>query len=237
MKPIDILYTPLDVPPLPNVDIEALMAWVHAYSTVQRNQIHGTNDASKVVDDTHYPWDIMYVKNKGTWCQNFDIAFPELADHFSSAFGLNPDQLTTIIILPVKNDFVGTGFFHADNDECGLRMYIENQEDEDFLLIRPTIDARMSRPTERVVMAPFGPWPHIQEKEYSAKLLHSKQAFFLNNIRAVHAAKCNKKNALRIAVVIGFYPNTIDSLPENVQKLIVESAEKFPEHTIYWQAP
>ena len=46
MKATDILYTPLDTPDVPNVDIPKLLSWVSKHTFTQ--EISGRQDASKM---------------------------------------------------------------------------------------------------------------------------------------------------------------------------------------------
>ena len=229
MTPLDILYTPIDAPPVPKFEIDKFINWCKNNGPVQ--DIFNRKDASKQIDPKLYPWNIAYAKAAGRWQSDFCEQFPELADYFSQAFGLNEKDVLEIILLPVKSEFAGLGFWHSDPDENGLRMYLENQDTEDSLLIRPTKEPHTSRPN--VVVNRQGTSSHVQDKEYSAKIISNQQVFFLNNLRAIHAVKTNKPGALRIAVIIGGLGSMQTMKPE-LKDLIVRSAQKYSDAAIMW---
>lgn len=227
MNSLDILYTPLDTPLSPNVDLDKLLKWVKEHGT---NQNLSTRlDASKetAVQDT-YPWNIVYPMDRKSWCFDFDREFPELADFFSSGYKINATDLRKVVLLPVKPGFSGLGFWHSDPDPTGLRMYLANQETEDFLLIKPTVEPYDARPNFSITDLDAVP---IQDKTYSAKLLDPRQTFYLNNIRAIHAVNVTT-NTTRIAVIVFPEPN---NLKEHLNKLIVDSAKKYNDYALYWQ--
>lgn len=228
---LDILYTPLDTIEPPAINIEKFMEW--AYNG-DKQQIAGRMDASSYTNTVVYPWHIVYAKNKGVWYKNFNIEFPELAEFFSKAYGLTENEVQNITLLPVRPDYSGTGFWHSDPDEQGLRVYLVNDETDDFLRIRPTVEPHDTR--QHKMIPNNGIASHIQTVEYSAKMLKPNQTFFLNNVRAVHAANITKTNSLRIAVIIsGLGP--IKTMKPALQELILRSAEKYSDYAIRWSPP
>jgi hypothetical protein len=238
MNPLDILYTPIDVPGAPKVDLEALLDWMAETEKISYESNYTTNRTDGKNKITAfgkvYPWNIVYPRFNKVWKHNFDVLFPELANFFLTAFPVDPNQIWSVVMLPTKSDFEGLGFWHADA-EYGLRCYIENQETEDFLRIRPSII-----PYEQKTMKELDIYADVdklaQKKEYSAKLLSSNQVFYLNNIRAVHAVNVNKPGALRIACIIHVTVND-GKANEKLQELIVRSAEKFSDYSILWTPP
>jgi hypothetical protein len=243
MNAIDILYTPLDTPEVPDTDIEKLLDWVRKHSPVQ--EVQNRRDASQNANlENGYPWSIIYPRLNSEWQFNFDQEFSELATFFYSAFGLKEEDVNKIIMLPLKSEFTGQGFWHSDPDEHGLRMYIENQEPEDFLLIKPTIEPYGRRPDFRLETN-FQNAP-LQDKTFSATLKSPTQAFFINNIRGVHAVNTSRPGIFRIAVIISVAETAKYSMrptswnmgwSKDLNDFVVKSAEKFKEHAIYWPKP
>ena len=229
MTPLDILYTPLDVAPVPHFDVDKFLIWCKDNGPVQ--DIYNRKDASQKTDSKIYPWNIAYAKSAGKWHNDFCDQFPKLAKYFSEAFGLTEQDVGEIVLLPVKQGFSGLGFWHADPDEHGLRFYLANEDTEDSLLIRPTKEPHTERP--KTVVNKVEPSPHVQDVEYVAKIISPQQAFFLNNVRAIHAVKTNKPDALRIAVIIGGL-GPIANMRLTLQELIVRSAEKYSDAAILW---
>ena len=229
MTPLDILYTPLDVPPVPEFDVDKFLNWCKNNGPVQ--DIYNRKDASKKTDSKIYPWNIAYAKSAGNWHSDFCEQFPQLAKYFTEAFGLTDKDVGEIVLLPVKQGFNGLGFWHSDPDEHGLRFYLANEDTENSLLIKPTKEPYDKRPD--VIVNRVEPSPHVQDKEYSAKIISPQQAFFLNNIRAIHAVKTNKPDALRIAVIIGGLGPILRMRP-SLKNLIVQSAQKYSDAAIMW---
>jgi hypothetical protein len=231
MDTLDILYTPLDTADIPQVDIPRLMQWM---STNNNQYIINRRDASKKTEDNLYPWDICYAKEKGHWKTDFTQQFPVLADYFSSAYGLEPDDVKTVVMLPNKPDFSGVGFWHSDPDETGLRMYLENEDhDTDFLLLKSTIKKYNTReelglvPNNGIDPARFNP------EILSAKILKPRQTFFLNNLRAIHAAKISQ-GKFRVAILV-ILNVPFSQMPTQVVELIRRSAAKYPDLAVVRQ--
>lgn len=239
MNPVEILYTPLDTPDLPKIDVPKLKTWIASHQHYDPKY-----DARHRVPSNLYPWNLGYAKENGKWLGNFNVEFPEFSEYLSVAFGLHPDQITTVGILHTKSDFEGLGFWHGDVDPTGLRVYIENEETEDFLLIKPTIEPYNHSPIEKMKDYPnginsVGDSPQIQNNIiHSAKLLKSTQCFYLNSVRGIHAAKTNKKGCSRIICLLGISTTmSAQDMPEQLKKLIVNSAIKYKDHAIIWTPP
>jgi hypothetical protein len=229
MDALDILYTPLDTPEVPDVDVTRLLEWVATHTTSQK--IPGRLDASKdPAVANSYPWNIIYPRNNTAWLCNFDKEFPQLAEYFYKAFDMDESDLFSVVMLPVKTEFSGLGFWHSDPDKFGLRIYLENQEPDEFLKIRPTVFPYTARPL-------FGLDPTfkdtpLQDSTYSATLRKRKQTFYINNTRAVHAVQAFRPGTIRIAVIIAsINPN----LKQKFNDLIVRSAEKYKDLAILWE--
>ena len=231
MNLLDVLYTPLDCPDTPKTDIPKLLNWIDQLKSEQNinNRVDASNMPHLAND---YPWNIIYARHNKKWFRDFDKEFPELAEFFSSAYQLKESDINSIVLLPVKPEFEGLGFWHSDPDpnSYGLRLYIENQEtDDDFLYIRPSVEPYHSRP-DYGLRSSFSNTP-LQDVIHSAKLYKPTQAFYLNNVRAVHAINTKKAGVLRIAAII----TTLDyTLIDHINDLVVNSAKKFSDYAIYW---
>jgi hypothetical protein len=229
----DILYTPLDTPEVPATDISKLLEWVQENADVQ--EIPNRHDASRVLKIAEtYPWHLIYAKYVGVWQHDFNNQFPELANFFYSAYGLEESDVDTVVLLPVRNDFAGLGFWHSDPDVYGLRMYIKNEAVENFLFIKPTVHPYDQRPNFDGAKQNFNEI-EFQDLTLSAKLCSPNQTFFINNYRAVHAVNTDNPGTLRIAAIIMCKKTT--RLTAHIHELIVKSAEKFKEFVIEWPSP
>ena len=233
MNANDILYTPLDSPSMPAMDTAKLLEWVQK-NTVNQD-IPNRLDASKIAETAKiYPWNIIYPKHNNVWQYNFNNEFPELANFFHSAYNLSESDVDTVVLLPVRNDFAGVGLWHSDPDVYGLRMYIENQAVENFLLVRPTVKPYNERPNFDGAHQRHNE-VELQDITFSAKLYSPNQTFFINNFRAVHAVNTDNPGTLRIAVIV--MCRKTPELTAHINDLIVRSAEKFKEFAIQWSAP
>lgn len=225
MNIFDILYTPLDLPEMPKIDLPKLRTWISDYK--DRQEIDNRGDFSKVLPNPDYPWDIIYARTKHGWYNDFDKLFPDFAEYSIQGFGLDPSDIHDIILLPIKHTFTGLGFYHSDLDEYGLRFYLENNETENFLYIKPTTKPYITR--DQLLAG-----QQFQDIEHAARLLKPNQAFFINNVRAVHAVNSTELSPTRIAVIV----SVLKPLAQHkLKELIINSAKKFSEHTILWTHP
>jgi hypothetical protein len=222
MEHMNILYTPLDIPEPPKVDIPKLRLWIDKYKDDQI--IKNRTDSSKILSEDEYPWDLIWVRNESEWYEDFTDQFPELSNYCIEGFNLNPEDAHSIVFLPIKKTFTGLGFWHADHDEHGLRFYLENNETEDFLYIKPTSNPCFTR--DQLVKE-----QKFQDRILSAKLLKPNQAFFINNVRAVHAVHTTELSPTRIAVIIAV-PKPLAG--HKLRNLLISSAKKFKDHALYW---
>lgn len=229
MTPFDILYTPLDIPEPPAVDLNLLVDWVRKYQDEQ--EILNRKDSSKVLKEK-YPWDIIYCKVEYHWYQDFDKLFPTLAEYCDTAFGVPRERISNIVILYTKDNFVGEGFWHTDTDETGLRFYLDNQEKGEFLHMRPTVLPYTNR-ASAVDAIQQDVETALQKKHFSAKLLKPNQGFFINNVRSIHSAYTSTPGLVRISFSVTVDTDMID-MPKSLSNLIVQSAEKYKEHALFW---
>ena len=232
MKPIDILYTPLLTSPVPSYDYTKLLSWVHKFYATQT--IQQRPDASEHITDNIYPWTIVYAKYMKSWCFNFDKEFPQLASFFADAYKLSSSEIDSVVLLPVKDNHRGLGFWHRDPDKWGLRMYLENTELENSLLIKPTklpynLHSELPTPID-----PIGPWEFIQDVQYVANIPNPQQVFYLNNVRAIHTVNKSIPNSKRFAVIVST-GKPMNTMPKHLQNLIVTSAEYYKDSAILWK--
>lgn len=236
MEPIDIIYTPLDIPPIPdNFDINKFKQWckdVYPQKHLRRARLK----VPEVLFGEQYPWDLAWPYVCG-WLDDFEKIFPEMADYFCQAFGLEIQDIETISLLPVRDNIQGLGFWHFDKDISGLRLYIENTEpDENPILFRQT------RIPYTVQNEKYAGWlskklnisvPWLDDKILTGKILRPRQAFYINNIRSVHSPYITKKSD-RISCIIQGNPRTEKIIQQKTKDLIVRSAEKYRDYALFW---
>jgi len=234
---LNTLYTPLDCPPLPNVDIEELKNWITEYNIKLKEIRTFMNQGSKLGEAvaTNYPWAPVNPFNRmfEGWQGKFDEKFPELSNYFASAFGLTHDDINNLLVLPVKDQYVGR-FWHQDPDEYGLRLYLEYEDTPNPLLLKKTKEAY----TEQAAISPryFSPGSvvpdinqFLQDEIYTCK--HTPTGcFYINNVRAAHTIDVIEPGKKRIAVII--YHNKSQPVLDKINALVERSLEKYSEYAI-----
>lgn len=233
---LNILYTPLDVPPVPSYNKEDLKKWCVKNSNqkiVNRENEEEWYEKKGIPREDNYPWKIAHARENFQWIDNFNIHFRELSEYFCSTYLLKEEDVSGIVLAPVKPNYTGATYWHTDPDEIGLRLYLENNEiDRDFLLIKPTVE-KYKRRAEIGYIPPDGNSDKIQNVIHSAKIMKIHQAFYINNVRAIHTVNVEVSNSNRFAVLI-LTKFSAETLKEETKKLILDSAEKFSDYSIKW---
>jgi hypothetical protein len=225
-EPCDILYTPLDTSEPPDINHAAFMAWAES-TKLQRADKDGSHRPG-------YPWKIAYGRIDCDWKFDFNNLFPEITSYVLDTFQLLERQVDTICFLPVRNDFIGTGFWHTDRDHLGLRFYLENDTPENAMLMRPLTEPFNTR--QDFQYPDDGIAPFIQPIEYELSMPKLRQTFFINTARSVHAVKVTKLNSVRIATLVTVKGANLLRMPKYIRNLIVDSAAKHPE-ALLWTPP
>jgi predicted RNA binding protein YcfA (HicA-like mRNA interferase family) len=226
MDILNILYTPVEIPEPPMFDRKKLKEWC----ALNINQdLKNRKDGKLITSEDIYPWNIVYARRHHQWIGGFEKIFPELSEYFCKSYQLLESELDAVVILPVKPEFTGAKYWHADPDDIGLRLYLENDDcDRDFLLIKPTVYPYNSR-EELGNIPENGITEKVQDKIYSAKILRQTQGFYLNNVRGIHTVNVTHTNSKRMTVLI-----MAKNVPQRTKDLIISSAIKYPELSITW---
>jgi hypothetical protein len=238
----DVLYTPLDTPPMPNFELSKLESWLennyHPLSNF-KNLFTKASYSTGEMSIEDYPWDLtaayFNISDSGPgWLGNFDIEFPELSRYFYESFSLNLEDIGFIILLPVRETYQGFGFWHNDIDFTGLRMYLgfENEK-EDKLFLKRTLNPNGVRSLPKYEY-PIDHKKHLQDELVECKPLHNRQCFYLNNFRSVHATYTGHAGTSRIAAFITGKRNKQFDLMKKINNLVVSSAMKFKDHAVLW---
>jgi hypothetical protein len=232
MNALDILYTPLDLPPCPEVDIDRLREWINR-TYPQKELIDSTSGQIQAhnAKGSSYPWNFTFAKFFG-WQNNFNIEFPEIANYATEIFGIADEELEGLALLPIRDNYIGTGFWHTDPDTLGLRFYIYNESYKTNKILMKTIDP--SIPVKEVHGKLFDDHDPrlINGQVHVAEVINPRQPFYLNNMKAAHAIQ-NTVVAERIAVLFGTISdfNKMSNLPltKKMNDLVVRSAYKYKE--------
>ncbi len=238
MNMFDVLYTPLDVPAKPKIDINKLESWLKLnyvnqskFKDILMNA--GFHSESSI---PNYPWDftVAYfnaVDSGPGWLGGFDSLFPELSTYMYESLGLPLNEIGLISFLSTRPNQSGLNFWHNDRDITGIRMYIEYENsDQNKLLLRKTKIAHdrhipLTIPVDENL---------LQEQVLECKFLSNTQTCFINNNRAAHASYTGVPGSKRIVAFItsklGRQPIVADMLND----LVVRSAEKYREHALFY---
>ena len=238
MDLLDILYTPVDTPPRPELDVNKFKAWLAENSPKQKEQVKIFNNSTLIASDKviNYPWDLAMgycniFGNGPGWMGNFNTEFPEFSAWLHESFNIPIEKVGVMLFLPVNPTHTGVGFWHNDPDYSGVRHYIAyDDSDQNKLLIRQT-----KIPYDKRVELMHLPDTAFADEIQECKLLKNDQSFYLNNFRAVHATNTTKIGSTRIACIISPQFTAPHSLTEHCRELIVNSAKKFSDHAILWK--
>ena len=231
---LDVIYTPLDTSTSPDVDLVSLMEWVCESKAKEiQNPLPGRQNAESKIDPKIYPWTITYARINHQWQNGFNQRFPELARFFYEAYGITESDLARVVLLPVKQEFEGRGFWHSDPDEVGLRTYLFNEEPNNslwFKFFKQPYEERglVHHHGEALVASPKAS-QLLDSDIHVATMVHPKQTFFINNVRALHCVNVTDINATRIAVIVAVKN---DIMTEGIRNLIKRSVDKYSEHVI-----
>lgn len=228
MELLDILYTPIDNSVTLQTNVAAVRNWIN--NNYSNQVVTNRKDGKESTDEKIYPWYTTYCRINFQWQDNFDRLFPEIVNYICESLQVPEKYLYNILLLPLKEDHLGQRFWHADPDVNGIRFYLENDETEDFLLIKPTKIPYMNQTESNILK--FN-WNQIQEQTYSAKMLKPNQFFYLNNIRSIHVVNSNKIASQRIAVLVTI-DRTLDKF-RPLKDLIINSAYKYKDYSIIWE--
>lgn len=238
MNIFDVVYTPLDTPKMPDVDVNKLLKWIDENHLGLHSHNKKLIDAGLTAEGhlgDNYPWKLTpaYFNNEiisTGWLNNFDEKFPDLSTYFYTAFGLELDDIGTIMLLPTVSHHSGLGFWHQDVDMLGLRMYLAFDDLNNKLYTRKT----KIKYTERQLYENSSLESMLDPEIIDCKILHKNQCFFLNNVNAAHAIYTTNPGTTRIAAFFTEKYNNRNILISKIESLVINSANKFKEHSIIW---
>jgi hypothetical protein len=235
MNFLDILYTPIDLPPCPEIDIGRLKKWLLDSYPKQSHLINmtaGEIQAHNKLKD-NYPWNFTFAKFFD-WQNGFDTEFPELVEYITKIYGLSESELGVVAVLPIRDNPSKIKFWHTDPDKFGLRFYVAHDRYKENVIVlkkgKPGVpDSIMHGKSFEETDDRL-----INEKVYRTENVHPRQPFYLNNWNAAHAIELNTEGE-RIAILLGT-DNALDDSPEflkRINDLIVRSALKYHNKAVF----
>lgn len=241
-KLLDIVYTPLDCPPMPTIQISAVRDWIKRTHNNEQQMIlknYYNNKTGEKHYGEKYPWNLTFAKwemwdHQWGWLNNFDNEFPVLSTYLYEAFGVLNEEIGHVSLLPTKDNFTGIGFWHNDLDNFGLRMYLEFEHlNENKLLMKKT-------KLPNVKLKDYGfskeynyKSDELQDEVLECKMVSSTQCFYINNVRSVHTTYTAKPGN-RIAVFVSPKPSCNKIVWEKTEDLVYRSAQKFKDYAIFY---
>lgn len=234
---LDLLYTPLDLPPPPAFNMGKLHDYI--ISTYDKDgSVYKTNQKTMDTLKNDYPWNITHVYYNMTgegpgWMNGFETMFPELAEYFSTVLSIPITEFGHIMMLPIKKGHTGIGFWHTDGDSFGIRMYLEYEHiGRNKLLMKRT---KLPYVRKQGFIIPVAE-DLLQDEEIDCKVISNQQWFYLNNIRALHTTWTEVEDSTRIAVFFCSRKDNWAEFVESTTELILSSAAKFKEEAVYWSS-
>jgi hypothetical protein len=239
----NILYTPLDCPPVPEFDKEELMKWLDdnaaaLHSNTILAEASGMFPGNRI---KNYPWNFKmpYLGLSG-YVAGFDKKFPQLVDYFINAFGLKQSEVIGILLLPIKSTHTGYGFAHQDFDFRALRMYLDFEYPEENKLYLHFTKEPHDKFTDWFFKAKDNNVSidtYIQPGKVEARILKPTQCFYLDNVRAQHSVWTGRpgNNRLAVQVMTTFSTNT-ELAEKRIGDLVKRSAEKYADYAVHWSA-
>lgn len=233
---LNTLYTPLDCPPRPAYDVVALKEWITEYHVKLAEIRSYMKQGAGIGNKTETIWTPVNPYNKFFlgWQGDFDKKFPELANYFTSAFGLTENDITNILILPINKEYTGK-FWRQDPDEYGLRMFLDLDENSSTkMYVKKTIEPYTEQPALSARHFPEGHAPNIveflQQGETECKLVSPSQCYYVNNVRGSHATDVTSLGESHITVIV--YHNKSFPVIRKITALVERSLEKYKDYAI-----
>jgi hypothetical protein len=229
----DIVYTPLDLPPCPDVDIDKLEAWMESVYPQEKLINHTANSyISGENQGTAFPWNVIFAKAIN-WQNNFKEEFPELVKYVTDVWGIPEHELLLMVLLPKRLSDTAADYWHSDKDKLGLRFYISFENTKtDKLLFKKTLSSECK---DSNLFRELNTGQGLENKVHEAVLVNNKQPYYLNNYLAAHNVD-NKTKERRIAVILAT-AHEVDynsKIKTKLEQLIVDSAMKYHEEAIFW---
>jgi hypothetical protein len=240
MNLLDILYTPLDLPEPPVININHLFNWIDQSRSEQEPFRNFLRDAYIADDNSEkftWPWNmglayLNWEDHGPGWLSKFDKEFPELSQYFYTVFDIPLEDLGTVVILPVKKKHTGQGVMHMDHDDFGLRVYLEFEHiGQNKLLMQKTRVPYLTRPKFTYPIDQ----KLLQKEVIECKTFSPRGCWYINNARAVHGTWTEVEDSTRIAVIVSGNPRSSQDITSRIQNKIITSAEKYKDYAVLWQ--
>lgn len=218
----DLIFTPLDMPQPPSVDVNRLVEWMGDNKKVG---LYWKNHYERLTG-RQYPWLARSVFDDLTPLAE---AFPEVLDYAL----LYPFESVRAVIF-LAQDGHQSVFPHSDSDGLtGMRFYLENRHVEGLHFYKgkekyDTFNSNRLDENGNPISIGFENYFDMSERIY-ARFPPSSRAFMVNSARAIHAVDANTcKLGDRIAVLV---QGKLDV--NRFEALIDASLKRYGEYAIW----
>ncbi len=233
MNLYDIVYTPLDLPPCPKIDLGKLDSWIESvYPQTELLKQSGNKLIAGTNQKDEFPWKVVWAKAL-EWKNNFDKLFPEIVNYVVNDWGIPDQDILALTLLPKRISDQSKGFWHSDLDKLGLRFYIDFEDTvTDKLIFRKTLTNKIE---DKNLFRVFKTSSGIENKTHTAGIIDHRQPYYLNNYLAAHSVE-NTTDKRRIAVIIAtnYEIGANVELKKKIDNLVINSALKFHNQAIFW---
>lgn len=219
----DLIYTRLDLPNLPFIDVALLLQWLNNKARLEmvEKELHNYHTKTQL-----YPWKAVIVCRHNVWEPSFIEVFPEIVQytkHFPCSFWR---QISILSQLPDKEVFL-----HTDPDEgLGWRLYLSKGGPR--LYFQKFHKRWERRPQTWALGGPAA----MQQLCTPEKLYVDDTGCYpwaLTTTRAAHGVSKNfKESDPRISMLLFPDPNLIDQSAN--LRLLQQSVDKYHKTAIWY---
>jgi hypothetical protein len=224
----DLIYTRLDLPALPVVDLEALLDWMfdRQRCVMGEQRLHDAHTLASAHTRT-YPWRAVHACSDNVWDNDFAQQFPQLVAYLRHFPATSWKRVCVVCQLAGSQVFI-----HTDPDHgMGWRMYLNHggprlyfQKFKMRLSVRPQ------------TWASGGPQAIEALCQSQRHYVNDDGAFpwALTSIRAAHGVEENTaETGARVTLLLFPNINTVDTTVHT--DLLLRSARKFSDTAIWYE--
>jgi hypothetical protein len=223
----DLIYTRLDLPALPSVDVEALLDWMFdkQRSVMGEQRLHDTHTRGGTHINT-YPWRAVHACSDDVWDSDFKQHFPQLVGYLRHFPATSWKRVCVVCQLAGSQVFI-----HTDPDfGVGWRVYLNHGGPR--LYFQKFKTRHSVRPQTWASGGPQGIEALCQPERHYVNG-SGTYPWALTSIRAAHGVEENTaETGARVTLLL--FPNidTVDTAAHT--DLLLRSARKFSDTAIWY---
>ena len=218
----DLIYTRLDLPQMPEVDADAVLAWMNAANrqVIDERRIQQSSQPGK-----EYPWRAVYVCHHDSWDESFTASFPQLKAYLAHFPTSSWRRVILLAQLPDESVFLHTD---PDND-IGWRMYLNHGGPR--LYFQKFKERYSERPSTWIGGGPAAMEALCEHERHYVEDCE-RYPWALTSIRAAHGVEPHYGSlGTRITMLLFPEPSAVDAIKH--EHLLRRSATRF-EQTAIW---